>query len=227
MGHQSFQSTGRANGRKLGVIAIIFIACVCGWFVMELEVLGVRVLSPYFGSAVYVVMGSVIGVFLLCLSVGYILGGWLSTRADSQLFLGINLIAAGAWLCAMPFFIEPVCDGMFNVGLDEKWGSLVAALILFGEPTVLLGTVSPTVVRWLTTGASDSGLKAGLVLALSTVASFAGCVVTAFYLVLVSMRQTLFVSGAVLAAVGGAILLQAAVKRRGGPNEGQEKQSGP
>jgi len=211
-----------SNGRKLRAVAINLIACVCGWFVMELEVLGVRILAPYFGSAVYVVMGSVIGVFLLSLSAGYMLGGWLSKKANSKRVLGVNLIAAGAWLCAMPFFIEPVCDGIFNFGLDEKWGSLLAAVVLFGVPTVLLGTVSPTAVRWLTRRASDSGLNAGLVLAFSTVASFAGCVVTAFYLVLLSAQRTIFVSGVVLVALGVTILLQAAVQGRRRPSTDDE-----
>jgi len=221
MEHQSSKKAKRANGHRRSV-AIVLIACICGWFVMELEVLGVRILAPYFGSAVYVVMGSVIGVFLLSLSAGYMLGGWLSRKASSKRTLGVSLMAAGAWLCAMPFFIEPVCDGIFNVGLDEKWGSLLAALVLFGVPTVLLGTVSPTAVRWLTRRASDSGLNAGLVLAFSTVASFAGCVVTAFYLVLVSARRTIFVSGVVLVALGVTILLQAAVQGRRRPSTDDE-----
>ena len=147
MQHQPTEKTELSKGHKLRAVTIVLIACACGWFVMELEILGVRVLAPYFGSAVYVVTGSVIGVFLLSLSVGYMLGGWLSRKTANHRALGINLIAAGAWLCAMPFFIEPVCDGMFNIGLDEKWGSLLAALVLFGPPTVLLGTVSPTAVR--------------------------------------------------------------------------------
>ena len=212
------RKTEGAKGRKLRAVAIVLIACVCGWFVMELEVLGVRALAPYFGSAVYVVMGSVIGVFLLSLSAGYMLGGWLSRKASSKRVLGVNLMAAGAWLCAMPFFIEPVCDGIFNVGLDEKWGSLLAALVLFCIPTLLLGTVSPTAVRWLTTRASDSGLNAGLVLAFSTMASFAGCVVTAFYLVLLSVQRTIFASGVALVALGVTILLQAATQGRRSPS---------
>ena len=125
---------GKMNERKVQTSLIVLMVCGCGWFIMELEVLGVRALAPYFGSAVYVVMGSVIGVFLLGLSSGYLLGGWLSRKANSKLVLGINLIAAGVWLCAMPFFIEPVCDGIFNIGLDEKWGSLMASVVLFGVP---------------------------------------------------------------------------------------------
>lgn len=202
------------SGKHLAA-ATVFIACVAGWFIMQLEVLGARVLAPFFGSAIYVVMGSVIGVFLLSMSGGYILGGWLSGSRHSQSALGLCLAAAGAWLCIMPFLIHPVCEGMWAAGLNEKWGSLVAALVLFGLPTVLLGTVSPTAVRWLTRQASESGRSAGMVLACSTVASFAGCVVTAFYLVLLSVRRTMLVSGVVLLALGGTVVLHAYLSARG------------
>jgi len=218
MEQQSSKKSQCANAGNLRALAIILIACICGWFIMELEILGVRVLAPYFGSAVFVVMGSVIGVFLLSLSAGYMFGGWLSRKPNSKRAVGINLTAAGAWLCAMPFFVEFVCDGIFNLGLDEKWGSLLAAIVLFGTPTMLLGTVSPTAVRWLTIQASDSGLNAGLVLAFSTVASFAGCVVTAFYLVLFSVQRTICASGVALIALGGTILLQAGAQVKRGPS---------
>lgn len=71
----------------------------------------------------------------------------------------------------------------------------------------MLGTVSPTAVRWLTGRAVDSGVNAGIVLALSTLASFAGCIVTAFYLVLVSMRWTFVISGLALMLLAGVVLL--------------------
>jgi len=45
------------------------------------------------------------------------------------------------------------------------------------------------------------------VLGSSTVASFAGCVVTAFYLILFSMKLTLWISGGVLAVLGILIVL--------------------
>lgn len=158
-------------------------------------------------------MGSVIGVFLLSLSAGYMLGGWLTRKSNSPAILGASMIAAGAWLVAMPIFIEQVCEGMYTIGLDEKWGSLLAAVILFGTPTVLLGTATPVAVRWLTKEAHDSGLNTGVVLAFSTAASFAGCLVTAFYLVLVSMRQTLHISGIMLAVTGIVVLLKAIMKK--------------
>lgn len=202
------------KGGRLRAAAVIFVACVCGWFVMELEVLGIRMLSPYFGSAVYVVMGSVIGIFLLCLSIGYMVGGWLSRKGGSVRTMGVNLMVAGAWLIGLPFIVGPVCDGIYDLGLDEKFGSLLASLALFGVPTVLLGTVSPTAVRWLTKEAGDSGLNTGLVLAFSTMASFAGSVVTAFYLVVLSLQRTMRISGAILAGLGAIMVLQAILHSR-------------
>ena len=66
--------------RKSSRFLLLFVACCSGWYIMELEILGGRILNIYFGSSIYVVWGSVIGVFLLSLSIGYILGGWLSRR---------------------------------------------------------------------------------------------------------------------------------------------------
>jgi MFS family permease len=190
---------------------------------MSLEILGVRVLAPYFGSAVYVVTGSVIGVFLLSLSAGYMLGGWLSHKKNSKMILGINIMVAGIWMCVLPFFVESVCEMLFNTGLDEKFGSLFASIILFGTPTMLLGTVSPTIIHWLTKRPGDSGFNAGLVLCTSTVASFAGCVVTAFYLILLSIKSTICTSGAILILLGIAIILHN-VARKTYPNDKPENE---
>jgi MFS family permease len=83
-----------------------------------------------------------------------------------------------------------------------KWAALLAALILFAFPIMMLALVSPTAVRWLTDDAKQSGLVTGMVLAFSTVASFAGCIVTAFYLVEFSIAKTLLYSGIILILIG-------------------------
>lgn len=197
----------RTARQKTRTAAAVLVACLCGWFVMELEILGVRMLAPYFGSAVYVVTGSVIGTFLLSLSVGYLLGGRLSARRNSAALLGLFILLAGVWTAVLPFFTSPVCERIFDWGLEERWGSLLAALVLFAVPTLFLGTVSPMVVRWLTERPEEAGVRAGMVMAFSTVASFAGCVVTAFYLVLYSMRLVLSISGAVLVLLGITVFL--------------------
>ncbi len=193
-------------GMRGASLAALCLAATCGWIIMEMEILGARILQPYFGGSISVVMGSVIGVFLLSLAVGYLLGGRLSRRPGSRPLLGAAVAAAGVWLCALPWMVEPVCDAIFGTGLDDKWGSLTSALALFAVPTVLLGTVSPTVVRWTTKRAEESGARAGTVLAISTAASFFGCIITAFYLVRLSIRITVCTSGVALVLAGAATM---------------------
>lgn len=202
------------RGSRLRTAAVLTVAALSGWFVMVLEILGGRLLTPKFGSTVYVVWGSVIGVFLLSLAGGYLLGGRFSRRPDSQRALGLSLGGAGAWLLLVPFLADPVCNRIFAAGLSDELGSLMAAFALFCVPTVLLGTVCPTAARWLTPRAEQSGSSAGLVLAVSTASSFAGCIVTAFYLVRFSLRRTVWASGTALLILGGLVLLHWVLRGR-------------
>ena len=50
-----------------------------GFTIMVLELLGARMLAPYFGNSTYV-WGSVIGMFMVALAIGYSLGGKLADR---------------------------------------------------------------------------------------------------------------------------------------------------
>ena len=192
--------------RSPGLAPALIVVSICGWMVMELEILGARILAPFFGSSVYVVMGSVIGVFLISLAAGYLLGGWVSEKAWGGRLLGIGLAAAGTWLVVLPHVVAPVCDGLFDAGFDDKWGSLAAALLFFGAPTAALGMAPPMTVRRLTRATTRAGRCTGLVLAVSTAASFAGCLTTAFYLVRFSWKTTLVLSGVALGVVGVAVL---------------------
>ena len=63
-------------------LTIYLLAFVGGFVVMSLELLGGRVLAPYFGSSIYV-WGSIITIFMLSLSLGYLFGGRLSLRQPS------------------------------------------------------------------------------------------------------------------------------------------------
>ena len=77
------------------MVLLIHILAFCGGFViMSMELLGGRILAPYFGSGVYV-WGSIITVFMLSLSLGYLLGGRLSVNNPSlQRFAAIFALGA-------------------------------------------------------------------------------------------------------------------------------------
>lgn len=181
-----------------GQMVLLLAACWAGWYVMELEILGGRILNIYFGSSIYVVWGSVIGVFLLSLSLGYIAGGCLSRGPGAGIILAVNLGLAAVWIFMIVPLRDPVCEAIFSSIFDERWGALSAALVLFTVPTLLLGTASPIVVRYLTHTPGQSGISTGLVFCLATIASFFGCIVTAFFLIAYNLTLVLQVSAGLL-----------------------------
>ncbi len=52
-------------------ILVLGLAFISGFIIMSVELLGGRILAPYFGSSIYV-WGSIITVFMLSLSLGYL-----------------------------------------------------------------------------------------------------------------------------------------------------------
>ena len=172
---------GLASGRWRSV----FIYAAAGWsgfFVMGVELLGGRLLAPYFGSSIFV-WGAIIAVFMLCLALGYLVGGHLSLHEPSAFKLGALLM--GASVAALPIMLlAPMLDWLSVVVPDPRYGSLLASLMLFGLSTVISGMVSPYAVRLLIDDLGQSGRSAGLLYFVSTVGSALGTLLTSFYLVL-------------------------------------------
>jgi len=166
--------------RTFGVVAAVF---GCGWVLMGLEILGGRMLSPDFGSGV-LVWGSVISVFLLALAVGYFLGGLVSERFPGGPGLSIVILLAAASIVPLTLWHGAVSGYFAELGLHERWGSLLAAATLFFFPSMFLGMVSPYAVRLVARRSVRVGFSAGTLYAISTVGSFLGCLHTAFYLIL-------------------------------------------
>ena len=131
-----------------------------GFVIMSLELLGGRVLAPYFGGSIYV-WGSIITVFMLALSAGYLLGGYLSLKRPNLQKLGLILIVAGVLVCPLVLIAEPAMTWIFDRVEDPRYGSLLASLVLFMPPTIILGMISPYAVRLLVRAAEESGRVAG------------------------------------------------------------------
>lgn len=150
-----------------------------GAILMSLEILGSRVLAPAYGNSIFV-WGSLIGVFLGALSAGYWLGGVLADARPRLGTLAAILLTAGACVWAMPALAAPVVR---LAGTGARSGPLLAATGLFFLPTVLLGMVSPYVIRLHGAAGGALGRTAGGLYAVSTAGSIAGTLGTAFYLV--------------------------------------------
>ena len=174
---------------------------------MCIELLGGKLLAPYFGSSVYV-WGSIITVFMLALSIGYLSGGKLSLfRPNLQKYGSIFILAA---ISMMPtiFFSESIMDWVFERIEDPRYGSLLASTLLFLLPTAVMGMIAPYSVRILTESKDSSGQTAGFLYFVSTLGSAIGTIVTSFYLVLwLEIDQILWLIFSLMLVAGLTALL--------------------
>jgi hypothetical protein len=162
---------------------LYLIAGWSGFFVMGIELLGGRVLAPYFGSSIYV-WGALITVFMLALSLGYLCGGRASMYGPTLKRLAVILLAAAVATLPVLLIADPLLDYLSGVMRDPRFGSLSAASLLFFVPTMISGMVSPYAIRLLVADQASAGDHAGKLYFVSTFGSAAGTILTSFYLVL-------------------------------------------
>ena len=193
-------------------MAIYLVAGWSGYYVMAFELLGARALSPYFGSGIYV-WGAVITVFMLSLSIGYLLGGRLSLARASTRVLGVLLLAAVAAALPCVLWSEPLLQYVFDRVDDPRYGALLASIVLFFAPITLCGAISPYAIRLIVATLGATGQTAGRVFFVFTLGSTLGTLVTSFYLVL------LFEVDQILMGMSGVSVLVAANALRFG-NQG-------
>ncbi|MFK7864248.1 MAG: fused MFS/spermidine synthase [Pseudohongiellaceae bacterium] len=181
---------------------VVAAAFVSGFTIMTIEMLGARILSPYFGGSLSV-WGSIITIFMLALAMGYLIGGRLSTRSPNPVLYGSFFIAAGITSLPVVLFADAVMEPIFLSIEDPRYGSLFASIFLFFIPTSILGMISPYSVRLLVKTQQHSGHIAGLLFFVSTVGSAIGTLGTSFYFVLwFEVNQILWGAVAALIAVG-------------------------
>ncbi len=186
---------------------IASMAFISGFCIMTIEMLGARILSPYFGGSLSV-WGSIITIFMLALALGYLFGGRLSTRNPSAVTFAIFFIAAGVFSLPVILFADPIMRPIFLAIEDPRYGSLFAAIFLFFIPTSILGMISPYAVRLMVERQEHSGHMAGLLYFISTLGSAVGTLGTSFYFVLwFEVNQILLGTVAVLILAGCLILL--------------------
>ncbi len=185
-----------------GVVArvlLLLAPLVSGAAIMGLELVGLRLLAPRFGASTYV-WGGLLGTIMAALAIGYLLGGALADRRPRQAWVFGLLVASAAWVAVDLLVTAPVLDAAERAG--AALGPILATTALLGPPMLLLGSVSPFVVR-LEGRLSSLGVTAGRVFALSTAGSLAGTFVACFWWIPdYGSRHTLRIFAATLVALG-------------------------
>lgn len=186
-------------------------ASITGATVMMIELLGTRIIGPFYGVSM-IVWSSLLSTALLALSVGYLVGGRLADTAP-WLRLSHILLVTGVLIGLIPMISQPVQLATNVLGL--RWGALSSAFILFTPCLMMLGMVGPFVIKTVTSGLERVGRTAGTVYAISTLGSVAGTLILGFYLLPILGTQTIIISLSLLMFFMALVLAVFERKRMG------------
>lgn len=194
--------TDPSGPAKLSPWFLLTTIFITGNVIMMLEVVGTRVVGPFFGVGIYV-WSALITVALLALAAGYWLGGlWADNRRQPE-FLYLVILLSGVITLLIPVWRNPLLAFASQFGV--RGGVLIGSALLFGPPLFLLGIVSPYATKLFTDQFEKLGSRVGLLYSISTVGSFLGTVTMGFYLIPTFDLRT------ILLALGMALLVMPAL----------------
>ncbi len=176
-----------------------------GLVTLGMEFSASRLLEPAFGNS-QLVWAALIGLILLALAVGAWLGGRLADRYPQRRMLDITLTAAALGIALIPLLSTPVlhlaATGMANFAPGLLAGALLAVVLLFALPAILLGTATPWAVRLAVTDVANTGSIAGRFSAIATAGSLVGAFLPVLWLIpTFGTRWTFYLLALLLLAV--------------------------
>lgn len=148
---------------------------------MVLELVGSRLLAPYFGNGLFV-WTALIGIMLGFMSLGNYLGGRWADRHLSVSVLFWILLGSAAGI-ALVAFVEPLILPWLAATGSIKVAAVGGAIALFAVPCTMLGMVTPYSTRYAIHSLADSGVAVGSIFALGTLGSIIGTFLGGFYLI--------------------------------------------
>ncbi len=156
-----------------------------GCSIMGIELGASRLLTPYFSSS-QIVWTIVIGTIMVAMALGNVLGGALADRSKSAGKLFLWLFAAAVWCALIPlvgkFVIMGVAVGLalFVTKNYLIWAALASCILVFVFPLLVLGMVTPNLVKFALKDSGNSGKTVGIFEALNTIGSIIGTVLPTF-----------------------------------------------
>lgn len=171
---------------------LCIVAFGAGAAVMSMELIVSRILTPVFGSSTYT-WGSLIGIVLAGLSLGYFLGGKISDKDPEFRKICSIIFSAGLYIVFIPFIAPGILVFTLNSLPQNQFSSLFATFALVFFPTVLVGFVSPYVIKLGTVSLHKVGNVSGNLYSISTIGSIVGTFLTIFVLIpTIDVRTILF-----------------------------------
>ncbi len=188
-----------------------------GVAVMAVELGASRLLAPYFSSS-QIVWTIIIGTIMIALALGNIWGGRVADKDPNPDRLYIRLIIAAVWIGLIPAvgkYIIIGISGLLVLAVDTNFliiAAFASCLVVFAYPLFLLGTVTPSLVKYAMKSMDDSGKVVGHMEAFNTVGSILGTFLPTFVTIpAVGTAITFLIFSGVLLVLG--IIYFVSVKR--------------
>lgn len=190
--------------------ALVFLSNAC---VMVIELVASRLIAPRVGVSLYT-WTSVIGVILAGISLGNYIGGRLADWRASLPLLGTVFCLASLSTLSVIWLNNDFHD--FQLSFDAPfmlWIVLYIAAV-FLLPSLILGCVSPIVVKLSLTDLQRTGRTVGMIYAWSAVGSIVGTFATGFFLISYLGTKTTILAVAGLLLILGLWFISAAPWRQ-------------
>ncbi|SCY11550.1 Spermidine synthase [Lachnospiraceae bacterium XPB1003] len=184
-----------------------------GMAVMAVELGASRLLAPYFSSS-QIVWTIIIGTIMIAMALGNVFGGkWADKDPDpSKLFK--RILIAAVWIGLIPVvgkYVILLVTGIMIVTISTGlliWAAFAACMIIFVFPLFLLGTVTPSLIKYTVSDLEESGSVAGRLGACNTIGSIIGTFMPTFVTIpAVGTSVTFLIFSGVLLVIGAAYFI--------------------
>lgn len=162
-----------------GIEKFLILSFLEGSAVMATELLGAKMMAPYFGSSLYV-WSSVMAITLLGLAAGYFIGGIWSEKEKKEINLYKVLVLAALFTIIMPYLAKGAFLLFGKMSLEIS--VTISSIIILLPPVFFMGMVSPIIISIISKNTTP-GRASGTVYAISTVGGIISTFLFGFYII--------------------------------------------
>lgn len=192
---------------------LYFTGFFSGMSVMAIELGASRLLAPYFSSS-QIVWTVIIGTIMIAMAIGNVWGGRSADKDPNPTKLYRRLLLAAIWTAAIPFLGKYIIAGislLLMMVVSENFlvvASFVSCIVLFVFPLMLLGTATPSLMKYATKSLEDNGKILGELEAFGTIGSILGTFLPTFVTIpAVGTGTTFLIFAGILALISLAYFI--------------------
>ena len=191
-----------------------------GVAVMAVELGASRLLAPYFSSS-QIVWTIIIGTIMIAMALGNLYGGREADKDPNPDRLYRRILISAVWIALIPVVGKYVVLGVsaaliFTVSTNFLIiAAFAACMVIFVFPLFLLGTVTPSLVKYATDSLDHNGRIVGNLEAFNTVGSILGTFLPTFVTIpAVGTSVTFLIFSGILLILGLVYFLSSKTGRR-------------